>query len=113
MNERTIMQRIELLEYHQSLLMEMMAFSSDEFYKIIITKKLSKSEVETFLSFCEKLSINMEEQKAEGFVYFHPLFNEFKSILPRHIQAREMINACLKQGLFIPLMAEFKKYLKS
>ncbi|SFA79989.1 MULTISPECIES: DUF1878 family protein [unclassified Bacillus (in: firmicutes)] len=113
MNERTVMQRLELLEYHQSLLMEMMTFSSDEFNKLIITKKLSKREVETFSSFCEKLSIEMQEQKAEGFVYFHPLFNEFKSILPRHIQAREMIEACLQQGLFTPLMAEFKKYLKS
>lgn len=111
MKEYVLLKRIELLEYHQSLLLQMMVDSNKDFYKLVITRKVSQQQVETFYEMCEKLSIEMKVQKAEGFVYFHPLFKEFQLSLPQNIDPEEMITACLVQKLFLPLMTEFKKYL--
>jgi hypothetical protein len=107
----SILARIKLLEYHQSLLLKMISKSSDEFYKLIIVKGLGEEEVRKFQKECDALSIKFEEQKAEGFVYFHPLFKEFSMILPPKIQAEEVIEACIKQGLYLPLMLELRKYV--
>jgi hypothetical protein len=105
------MEKIKLLEYHQSLLLKMISKSNDAFYKLIIENGIGGDEVRKFEKNCDELSIKFKEQKAEGFVYFHPLFKEFTMILPPGIQAEEVINACIKQGLYLPLMSELKNYL--
>lgn len=107
----SILARIKLLEYHQSLLLKMISKSTDEFYKLIIEKNLGEEDVRKFQKECDMLSIKFKEQKAEGFIHFHPLFKEFSMILPPKTQAEEVIEACIKQGLYLPLMTELKKYL--
>jgi hypothetical protein len=111
MDERELMERIKLLEYHQKLLLKLITNPKLEFYKLIIEKGISEKEVQNFFKLCEGIRIKMEEQKAEGFVYFDPLFDEFATSLPLTLKTEEVIRACLSQNLFESLMLEFKKYI--
>ncbi|MBY0123078.1 DUF1878 family protein [Bacillus sp. S/N-304-OC-R1] len=111
MDIKDMMNRIKMLEYHQKLLLKLVDNKNLEFYKLIVGKSIDEKEVRGFEKTCEILSMELEEQKAEGFVYFHPLYNKFKDSLPEEIEPREAIQACLKQGLYKPLMSEFVKYL--
>jgi len=110
MQDKELLERIHLLEYHQSLMLQMLSASHHDFFKVVIAKKLTQKQVDAFFALCEEMSNQLEEQKAEGFVYFHPLFRKFQSELPQNLQTQEVIKACLNQGLFLPLMNEFKKY---
>jgi hypothetical protein len=103
--------RVNLLEYHQKLLLKMLAAPNLDFYRLIIENGVSEHEVEAFHLLCENLNIKMEEQKAEGFINFHPLFNEFLYSLSEKLNAKEVVHACLKQHLFEPLFSEFTKCL--
>ncbi|MFB6465228.1 DUF1878 family protein [Cytobacillus sp. Hz8] len=111
MDEKELMEKMNRIEYHQSLIIEMISSSRDEFYKLVIHHSLNKQDVDTFYQNCTKLSIKLEEQKAEGFVHFQPLFAEFVSLLTPGLQAKEVISACIRQQLFVPLMVELEKYL--
>lgn len=111
MNEHELVRRIKLLEYHQKLLLQLVTNPNLEFYKLVIAKGISEQEVQRFFTLCEEICIKMNEQKAEGFVYFDPLFHEFSTSLPLTLQAKDVISACHRQNLFIPLMAELKKYI--
>lgn len=103
--------RIGLLEYHQKLLVQMLNNPRADFYKLVIEKGISEQEVQAFFQLCENMNIKMQEQKAEGFLYFHPLFNEFLNALPVTFEVKEVVQACLKQQLYEPLFKEFKKYI--
>lgn len=111
MHEAELIDKIKQLEYQQTLLLYMLKNSNDDFYKLVITYSLSEEEVEAFYDFCEKLNNDFENQKAEGFVNFHPLFEKFKACLPQKVTAWEVIHACISQQLFVPLMKELVKYL--
>lgn len=104
-----LQKRIGLLEYHQRLLIQMLHNPRADFYKLVIVKGISEREVQAFLKLCDNLHIKMEEQKAEGFLYFHPLFNEFLNGLPETFDVKEVVQACLTQQLYEPLFKEFKK----
>ena len=106
-----LLNRIKRLEYHQTLLIKMNQHSSQAFYKLIIEKSLGEEDVKEFKSLCEELNNEWEEQKAEGFLYFHPLLNKFTKKLHPALQAKETIEACITQGFYFPLMTELKKYL--
>ncbi|WP_419888764.1 DUF1878 family protein [Neobacillus niacini] len=103
--------RVNLLEYHQKLLLKLLTAPNLEFYRLVIENGVSEHEVEAFNQLCEHLNKKMEEQKAEGFINFHPLFNEFLYCLPENLNAKEVVHACLKQHLFEPLFKEFTKCL--
>ncbi|MEH7333671.1 DUF1878 family protein [Neobacillus drentensis] len=106
-----LLKKVSLLEYHQKLLLELLNNPKLEFYKLIIEKGISKQEVKKFFQLCDEMSIKLEEQKAEGYVYFHPLFDEISASLPGSLEIKEVLNACIKQGLFKTLFLEFKKYI--
>lgn len=53
----------------------------------------------------------MEQQKAEGYIHFHPLFEEFLLFLPSKLDAKKGIQACDSQKLFEPLFQELAKFL--
>jgi NifU-like protein involved in Fe-S cluster formation len=110
MDLEAILERISRLEYHQSLLLKMSQASPDAFYKLIIEKSLGEDDVKQFYNLCDVLSKELEEQKAEGFVHFHPLFKKFTMMLHCSLQTEEVIVACIKQGLYLPLMTELKNY---
>lgn len=108
----TLLEKINRLEYHQSILLMMISKSDDQFYKLIVEKSLSRKDVERFLAMCEELTIALEEQQAEGFVYFESLYRNFKDSLHPNLDAKEVIEACLRQKLYLPLMLELKKFVK-
>jgi hypothetical protein len=111
MNEQDLMERIRLLEYHQKLLLKLLENPKLDFYKLIIEHQISEQEVVKFFYLCDELHKKMEEQKAEGFVYFHPLFNKLSTSLPNNLDVKEMVQACVNQKLFESLFLEFKKYI--
>lgn len=111
MNEDVLVEKILKLEYHQRLLLRMLDKSNQSFYRLVIEKSLREEDVDAFFKHCDQLSIELKEQKAEGFVYFHPLFNKFKVSLHPNLQAEDVIQACIAQQLFPSLMAELKKYV--
>jgi len=103
--------KIEKLEYHQGLLLKIIDNPHNEFNKLVIASSLSKKEVEEFNDLCEDMIKEWEEQKAEGFVYFHPLFQKFSNKLHARLQPEKVIPACIRQRKFLPLMEELNKYL--
>ncbi|WNS76765.1 DUF1878 family protein [Bacillus sp. DTU_2020_1000418_1_SI_GHA_SEK_038] len=110
MDINEVMKRMNKLEYHQKLLLKVIENRNLEFFKLIVEKSLTEREVKDFFRLCEELSMELEEQKAEGFVYFHPLYNKFKYGLHKNLEPKEVVQACLAQGLFSSLMSEFVKY---
>lgn len=111
MNLDALLEKMNRLEFHQSLLLKMISNSNDQFYKLIIENSLSKNDVELFFQTCDNLSKALQEQKAEGYVYFDSLFAEFKKAIHPNLNAEEVIRACLRQQLYLPLMLEFKKFV--
>lgn len=106
----SLIKKMDRLQFHQSLLLEMVANSDDHFYRLIIMKGLNKSEVDHFYQLCDELSDALEEQQAEGFVYFESVFEQFKKALHPKLNPEEVVQACLRQKLYVPLMLEFKKF---
>lgn len=111
MELEAILEKLKKLEYHQSLMVKMIHSSSENFYKLVIEKSVGEEEVNRFLKECDRMSNMLEEQKADGFVIFQPLYTQFKQIIPTALVAEEVIPACITQGLYVPLMTELKKYL--
>ncbi len=111
MNEKELLQRISLLEYHQKLFVKLLNNPNLAFYKLIIENGLTEQEINKFNNKCDELSMKLEQQKAEGFVYFHPLFVELLAFLPGNLKIDEVIKACLHQKLHEPLFLELKNYL--
>ncbi|WP_409253340.1 DUF1878 family protein [Bacillus sp. SCS-153A] len=106
-----IKKRIEKLEFQQRLLLEMIPAAGYDFYRLIIRKGLSEDEVNDFYKLCEKLNKHSQEQKAEGFVFFAPLFKEFTEKLDVRLSPREVIDACIAQRLYPYLMEQLKRNL--
>ncbi|WP_246197160.1 DUF1878 family protein [Cytobacillus depressus] len=105
-----VLEKISKLEYHQKLLLKIIDNKNFEFYKLIVDHSLGEKDVTKFYRMCETLSKELEEQKAEGFVYFHPLYNKFISGLHDGLRPEDVVQACKRQGLFLTLMEEFSKY---
>lgn len=108
MEESEVLKNLKLIQYHQSLILHMLSKCHDEFYKLVILRGLTEEEVHGFYQLCSRLSMELEEQKAEGFVYFHPLYQQFKDSLNHKLQVNEVIYACISQNLYLPLMNELK-----
>jgi hypothetical protein len=89
----------------------MLSDSNFDFYRVIIENGITEQEVNTFYQLCEKLSMKLAEQKAEGYVHFHPLLIELSASLPANLKIEEIVKACLQQKLFEPLFIELRKYV--
>jgi Protein of unknown function (DUF1878) len=103
--------QVDLLQYHQKLLVLLVDNPKLEFYRLVIESGLNELEVTRFYIFCDRLSKKMAEQKAEGYVYFHPLFEELLFSLPSSLDARKVVKACLAQNLYRSLFEELSKYM--
>lgn len=106
-----LLKRIERLEYYQQLLLEIVNTNDYPFTKLIIQKKLGPEEVLEFQHLCEYMNKKLQEQKAEGLLYFYPLLKEFSDKLNRKLEVKETVESCLQQYLYVELMTEFKKCL--
>jgi hypothetical protein len=112
MNEHEmLLQRIILLEYHQKLLLKLINDPTLELNKLIIENGITEQEIEKFYLLCDEMSVKLEKQKAEGYVYFHPLFDELSASLPAKLNMKEVVKACLIQHQYEPLFQEFVKYI--
>lgn len=112
MDMEKMLKKIAKLEYHQSLLLQMLENSEKDFYKLVIKHSLSEEDVNQLYQLCDQLTIELEEQKAEGFVNFQSLYDFFKQSLHPRLNEVEVIKSCLSQNLFVDLMNELKKYIK-
>ena len=106
-----LMDKIQLLEFHQTLLLKLINNPSLEFYRLIIQNGISKQEMDHFIHKCDEISKKFKKQKAEGFVYFHPLFVELTQALPLQLEIKDVVKACIAQQLYEPLFQEFAKYI--
>lgn len=110
LEESEVLKELSLIRYHQRLIVDMLDRSDKDFYKLIIFYGLSEVEVKEFFDLCESLSMELEEQKAEGFVYYHPLYRQFLERLNKKLSAKEVIHACISQKLYLTLMVELENY---
>ncbi|MDF2856118.1 MAG: hypothetical protein K0Q87_1969 [Neobacillus sp.] len=106
-----LLYRINLLEYHQRLLLKLLSDPTLDFYRLVIENGLSEQEVCDFFQLCVKLTESMEEQKAEGFINFQPLYNELSRFSPAGLDVKKVVQSCLRQHLFEPLFTEMNKCL--
>ncbi|WP_044337789.1 DUF1878 family protein [Rossellomorea aquimaris] len=109
MNE--LVKRLEKLEYYQRLMVDMIPENGFPFHRLIIRNGLSEREVKEFFITCDRLSMKLEKQKAEGFVYNTPLFKEFEEELHSKLKVQEVVDGCLAQNLYPALMKLLKKSL--
>ncbi|WP_409274259.1 DUF1878 family protein [Neobacillus sp. SCS-31] len=111
MDVREIAEKMRTLEYHLRLMAKALERTEYQFTKLVVENNLSEQETKEFFILCEKMNKQMEEQKAEGFLNFHPLFQEFSSSLSSKLNPRDVVRACKDQKLFLSLMNEFNKYV--
>ena len=104
--------RVEMLEFQQRLLLRMLKNSDDQLYYLIVDKRLDQEETEELLKLCERMNKKFEKQKAEGYVTFYPLLNELSESLNEKISLKELVAACLRQGVFVEYMETLKQLLK-
>lgn len=100
--------RLERIIFHQQLIAESLG-DMHAFTKLVILKDLSEEEVRGFFQLCDELNKEMQEQKAEGFVYFHPLLKKWREKLNRKLDPEGTIHACLLQGIYQELMVELAR----
>ncbi|WP_017754272.1 DUF1878 family protein [Calidifontibacillus oryziterrae] len=101
--------RIKKIEYHQRLLLKMIENQNYPVYELFVKKDLSEVDAAELFSLCDELTLKLETQKEEGFVYFTPLLTEFIRLLNPKLEPKETINAFLKQNLYRSLMEELEK----
>jgi len=103
--------KLEILEYHIQLLLEMSDQTKFPFYQLIIRSRLTKEEVQHIYKLCEKLTEEYKEQKAQGLLYYTDLLTLFAGQLSEKLDVNETIEAMYNQGLYKPLMTEFKRLI--
>ncbi|WP_059173288.1 DUF1878 family protein [Bacillus sp. FJAT-27445] len=111
MDSKELVERIRTLEYHMRLMADALESTDYQFTKMIVANNLTQRETDEIYTLCEKMNKLMEEQKAEGFLNFHPLFQEFSVSLSPKLNPGEIVQACLSQKMFISLMKEFNKFV--
>ncbi|WP_078435600.1 DUF1878 family protein [Metabacillus halosaccharovorans] len=104
---KSIEKRLETLEYYQSLLLKIVEPAKFPFYHLVMSKGLSKEEIEEVLMICEELSRLHEEQKAQGLVIFTDLLTRFAGQLNPKLDLYETIHALHRQNLYSSLMDDF------
>lgn len=97
-------EKMEKLEFYHELLLQMVDTKKYPFYHLIISKGMSKKEMEDVFRLCEELSEKYEKQREEGFVHFTPLLIEFVGMLPYSLDPKETILALKQQKLYEELM---------
>ncbi|RSK26322.1 DUF1878 family protein [Bacillus sp. HMF5848] len=105
----TLEKRVERLEYYHTLLLQYIGPDKAPFYYYVMECRLSQQEVEDFLQNCERLNNEYKKQKAEGFVIFTPLLEDFRQLIPNVLDLEKTIDTLLAQHMFKPIMEEFKQ----
>jgi hypothetical protein len=104
--------RLETLEYYQTLLLQMIEPNHFPFYRLVMEKGLNRQEIEEIFTLCRGLSILHEDQKAQGLVIFTDLLTQFAGQLNSKLDISETVQAMLNQGLYNSLMTDFLALMK-
>jgi len=104
----SIEERLERLEYYQSLILPLLRDKLSPLHQLIMEAKLTKKDVEDLLDLCEEMSIEYKKQKAEGLICFTPLLTQFVGMLHPHLDPKTTIDVLAKVRKYTPLMYEFK-----
>jgi hypothetical protein len=96
--------RMEKLQFHQRILLEMAEENKYSFYKIIIKNDLSEIEMNEIIDICYYLNKKYEEQYENGFVHYTSLLVQFVGTLPTRLDPKETILALKNQQYFPELM---------
>lgn len=107
-----IEERISKLEYHIELLLKQAKVDQFPFDLLVIRAQLDREDVTDIMNLCEKLSMELKKQKAEGFVTFTPLLTKFKQGLHPNLPLEQTIHALLAEGKYELLMTEFLQLMK-
>ncbi|KMY49016.1 DUF1878 family protein [Peribacillus loiseleuriae] len=110
---RDLEREINRLKFHQKLLLNVIRNPNAELDVIFFEKNLSETEAHEILRLCDKLSKQYEIEKAEGYIHFQPLFNRLTMELTAKVTVKELIEACLKQGLYDSFMKDMVKIAKN
>lgn len=105
-------ERIERLEFYQTLLLDLLGEEQVPVYRLFMKSKLSKKEAVELLSLCEELNNKYQKQKAEGLLVFTPLLTQFVGMLHPKLHPMETVEAFLKQRMFQSVMEELKRMMK-
>lgn len=107
---KNLEREIEILRYHQYLLLNIIRNPKAKFDLLIVEKNLTEEEVQEIIKLCEMLSNKLSIEKAEGYMNFQPLFSQLERNLPPQISVKELMDSFLSQGLFLSLMQEISKF---
>ncbi|WP_349729022.1 DUF1878 family protein [Peribacillus frigoritolerans] len=106
---KNINEEIEILRFHQRLLLNMIRNPEAKLDYLFVEKNFTKKEAEELLKTCDTLSKRYEIEKAEGYMNFRPLFNQFERNINSKITIMECVDACLSQGLYVSFMREMDR----
>ncbi|MFJ7752388.1 DUF1878 family protein [Peribacillus muralis] len=106
---RNLNEEIDILRFHQGLLLNLIRNPKARLDFLLVEKNFTKKEAEDLLELCDILSKRYEIEKAEGYMNFRPLFNQFERKVNPKITTKECIDACLSQGLYVSFMREMDR----
>ncbi|MCK1992961.1 DUF1878 family protein [Peribacillus muralis] len=106
---RNMNEEIDILRFHQGLLLNLIRNPEAKLDYLFVEKNFSKKEAEDLFEVCDNLSKRYEIEKAEGYMNFRPLFNQFARRVNPKITTKECIDAFLSQGLYIAFMREMDR----
>ncbi|WP_260284559.1 YhaI family protein [Peribacillus aracenensis] len=104
-----INEEIEILRFHQRLLLNLIRNPEAKLDYLFVEKNFTMKEAEELLETCDTLSKRYEIEKAEGYMNFRPLFNQFERNVNSKITIKECVDACLSQGLYVSFMREMDR----
>ncbi|MEX6700938.1 DUF1878 family protein [Peribacillus frigoritolerans] len=106
---KNINEEMEILRFHQRLLLNLIRNPEAKLDYLFVEKNFTKKEAEELLETCDILSKRYEIEKAEGYMNFRPLFNQFERKVNPKITTKECIDACISQGLYVSFMKEMER----
>ncbi|AOH53840.1 hypothetical protein ABE28_005720 [Peribacillus muralis] len=106
---RNLNEEIDILRFHQGLLLNLIRNPKARLDFLLVEKNFTKKEADDLLELCDILSKRYEIEKAEGYMNFRPLFNQFERKVNPKITIKECIDACLSQGLYVSFMREMDR----
>lgn len=104
--------RMANLEYYQKMLIKMADAEKYPFYVSVMKAGLSAEEIEEIHRICRELEEMLAEQKEQGLLNYESLLTLFAGQLNYKLSVDDTIIHLHKQGLYEPLMGEFRNIIR-
>lgn len=102
----SLQDKINMLEFHNHLLLKMIDGKKFPFYALIIQKGITKKEMDDVFTLCEEVNQRFEMQQENGLVDDKPLLLHFVGMLNPKLPVKETIIALYEQNHYPALMAK-------